>query len=90
MTSSAAALPGSPTGADHPNIGEKTDMTEKPSTVMKRMWFNQPSKLQPLHRLHGVNVLACPDTDRTMRAYFLSGDIIDMQAPRETLSEGWR
>lgn len=64
-------------------------MTDKPSTTMRRMWINQPSTLQPLHRLHGVKVLACADTDRTSRAYFLSGDIIDMQVPRETLSEGW-
>lgn len=59
------------------------------STSMKRMWFDQPSTLQPLHRLHGVDVLACPDTDSTMRAYFLSGDVISMQVPRETLSDGW-
>lgn len=64
-------------------------MTRKPSTSMKRMWFDQPSTSQPLHELHGVRVLACPDTDRTMRAYFLSGDVIDMQVPRETLSQGW-
>jgi len=56
---------------------------------MKRMWINQPSTLQPLHHLHGVQVLASPDTDRTARAYFLSGDVIDMQVPRETLSGGW-
>lgn len=64
-------------------------MKEKPSTVMKRMWINQPSTLQPLHGLHGVRVLARPDTDRTARAYLLSGDVISMQVPRETLSDGW-
>lgn len=64
-------------------------MNEKPSNSMSRMWVNQPSTLQPLHEMHGVRVLACPDTDRTARAYFLSGDVIDMQVPREALSEGW-
>lgn len=57
--------------------------------TIKRMWVNQPSTLQPLHRLHGVRVLAHADTDRTMRAYFLSGGVISMQIPREALSEGW-
>lgn len=56
---------------------------------MTRMWINQPSTLQPLHKMHGVRVLACPDTDRTMRAYLLSGDIVSMQVPREALSSGW-
>lgn len=64
-------------------------MGKKPSTKMTRMWVNQPSTLQPLHAMHGERVLACPDTDRTYRAYLLSGDIISMQMPRETLSEGW-
>lgn len=64
-------------------------MDQKPSTALKRMWINQPSTLQHLHELHGVRVLACPDTDRTSRAYFLSGDVISMQIPRESLSEGW-
>ena len=26
-----------------------------------RMWINQPSTLQPLHHLHGTNVLAIPE-----------------------------
>jgi len=64
-------------------------MTQTPSTTIKRMWVNQPSTLQPLHHLHAVRVLACPDTDRTYRAYLLSGDTISMQVPRETLSDGW-
>lgn len=64
-------------------------MTQKTSTTMTRMWVNQPSTLQSLHHLHGVRVLACPDTDRTSRAYFLSGEVIDMQVPNEALSEGW-
>jgi len=64
-------------------------MTTKPSPELRRMWINQPSTLQPLHRLHGVRVLARQDTDRTERAYFLSGDIVSMQVLRETLSPGW-
>ena len=55
----------------------------------KRMWVNQPSTLQPLHHLHGMNVLAIPDGDG-WQIYFLSGSIISQHAPRLTLSEGWR
>lgn len=64
-------------------------MDQKPSTAMRRMWINQPSTLQSLHRLHGVRVLACRDTDRVDRAYFLTGDTVSMQVPCEALSEGW-
>lgn len=64
-------------------------MEQNNSGAMTRMWINQPSTLQPLHRLHGVRVLAGPDTDETMRAYFLEGDVIDMQIVRQALSAGW-
>jgi len=57
---------------------------------LKRMWIDQPSTLQPLHSLHGTNVLAQPDTDKVMRVYFLSGDVISQQVPNEALSPGWR
>ena len=56
---------------------------------MKRMWINQPSTLQLLHRLHATNVLAVPDSGQAMRVYFLSEDIISQQVPRNSLSEGW-
>ena len=58
---------------------------------MKRMWINQPSTLQPLHRLHGVNVLAVkePHSDNLMRVYFLKGTTISRPVPRLSLSEGW-
>ena len=64
-------------------------MDQKSSPTIRRMWINQPSTLQPLHRLHAVRVLVAPDTDRCARAYFLSGDTISMQIPHEALSEGW-
>lgn len=56
---------------------------------MKRMWINQPSTLQPLHKLHGTNVLAKPETDKVHIAYFLSGPRISQQVPNECLSAGW-
>lgn len=56
---------------------------------MKRMWINQPSTLQPLHKLHGTNVLAKRDTDATCRVYFLSGDVVSQQVPKGVLSSGW-
>lgn len=64
-------------------------MGDTPSTTMKRMWINQPSTLQPLNHLHGVRVLAGPDTDVCARVFFLSGDTISMQVPHRALSEGW-
>lgn len=56
----------------------------------QHMWINQPSTLQPLHHLHGTNVLAIHETDQTMRIYFLSGDAVSQHAPNNTLSPGWR
>jgi hypothetical protein len=54
---------------------------------MKRMWINQPSTLQPFHRLHGTNVLL---DEKNETIYFLSGNVISMMIPIETLSKGWR
>lgn len=57
---------------------------------IKRMWINQPSTLQSLHHLNGLNVLAVHEDDSIMmRIYFLSGDVISMQAPKLALSDGW-
>lgn len=57
----------------------------------KRMWIDQPSTLQPLHALHGTNVLAIPELDdaNMMRIYFLSGPVISSRVPRLCLSNGW-
>ncbi|MBD9544298.1 hypothetical protein IB276_33165 [Ensifer sp. ENS04] len=57
--------------------------------TMQRMWINQPSTLQPLHHLHGTRVLGQHESATVTRIYFLSGDVISQQAPREALSEGW-
>lgn len=54
---------------------------------MTRMWINQPSTLQPLHHLHGTNVLS---EDGTNRIWFLSGPVISMVVPHNVLSLGWR
>lgn len=62
-------------------------MTTPP--ILLRMWVNQPSTLQPLHHLHGTNVLAATDYGDTYRIFFLSGDVISQQAPRNALSAGW-
>jgi hypothetical protein len=56
---------------------------------LTRMWVNQPSEHQPLHHLHGVNVLAITERDDTVLIYFLSGPVLCQQAPRSALSEGW-
>lgn len=58
---------------------------------MKRMWIDQPSSLQPLHHLHGINVISMPfDHNGFTYIYFLSGDVVSMRAHRLWLSAGWR
>jgi len=54
----------------------------------KRMWVNQPSTLQPLHDLHGTNVLAIPEREG-YRIYFLAGPVISQEASTLCLSDGW-
>jgi len=57
---------------------------------IERMWINQPSTLQPLHQLHGKNVLAVKEGENMYRIYFLSGETISMNAHKNTLSWGWK
>jgi hypothetical protein len=52
----------------------------------ERYWINQPSTLQPHHKLHGTNVLV-DTTDYT--CYFLEGAIISMLIDPLCLSKGW-
>ena len=54
-----------------------------------RYWINQPSKLQPHHDMHGVNVLAYHEYDDTYRVYFTSGPVLSMQMFKSALSPGW-
>lgn len=60
------------------------------TSKLTRMWINQPSGRQPLHAMHGTNVLAEPENGDTMRIFFLSGDVVSQRASRLWLSEGWR
>jgi hypothetical protein len=53
---------------------------------MKRVWINQPSTLQPLHKYHGTSGLLDVATETF---YFLYGDVVSMQIPLGVLSEGW-
>jgi hypothetical protein len=55
----------------------------------KRMWVNQPSTLQPLHHLHGTNVLAVAEYNGVYRIYFLTGKIVSQQCLSLCLSSGW-
>jgi hypothetical protein len=58
-------------------------------TDIRRMWINQPSKLQPLHKLHGTNVLAVHEYDSTYCIFFLDGPVVSQQVSRLCLSIGW-
>ena len=57
--------------------------------MLKRMWVNQPSTLQPLHHLHGTRVLAHDNGDGVCHIYFLDGPVISQRALTVTLSDGW-
>jgi hypothetical protein len=58
-------------------------------TYPERMWINQPSRFDPLHKWNSTNVLAVHEYDTTYCVYFLSGPVISMQAPKLCLSKGW-
>lgn len=60
------------------------------SQSVARMWINQPSSQQPLHHLHGTNVLAVQENSTTYRVYFLSGSVISQQVSYSALSPGRR
>jgi hypothetical protein len=56
----------------------------------KRVWVNQPSTLQPQHKLHGTNVLAIDNGDnQTSTIYFLGGKTISQVILNVCLSPGW-
>lgn len=52
-----------------------------------RAWINQPSTLQPLHRLHGTRCIAQDSGERSVRIWFTEGDVHSMEVLRECLSK---
>ena len=65
---------------------DRKAFTEARVGRIKRMWINQPSSLQPLHELHGRNVLTIDEET----VYFTCGEVVSMMVPQNTLSEGWK
>lgn len=58
--------------------------------MLQRMWINQPSSLQPLHKDHGKLVLAIKlGKTPNSQVYFTSGDVISAIYPTIILSKGW-
>jgi len=56
------------------------------------MWINQPSTLQPFHKLHSKRVLMDEDFSRfkgNVIVYFIEGDTISQMVSRLALSNGW-
>jgi len=51
-----------------------------------RKWINQPSALQPYHKLDGARVLY--DVDNEV-VYFTEGNVISQQIDPLVLSDGW-
>lgn len=63
-----------------------------PAHHLERMWINQPSSLQPLHKLHGTNVIADLEEELHSNAitiYFLAGSVISQRCTKNCLSSGW-
>jgi hypothetical protein len=54
------------------------------------MWINQPSTMQPHHKLHGRCVLAMPPAQgKVITVYFTDGPVISMNIDPAVLSRGW-
>jgi hypothetical protein len=57
-----------------------------------RGWINQPSTLQPLHRLHGERVIVNPNGGtgpHTVQVRFIRGPIHSMVIDKLCVSRGW-
>lgn len=54
-----------------------------------RAWINQPSLLQPLHKHHGMLVIATYCHMGLVRVFPISGDVISMIICASSLSKGW-
>jgi hypothetical protein len=52
-----------------------------------RAWINQPSTLQPLHRLNGTRCIVQDTGERSVQVWFTEGDVHSMQVLRECLSK---
>jgi hypothetical protein len=54
------------------------------------MWINQPSSLQPFHRMHDIRVFAeLVRDDDYPTIYFLTGELESQVVHRLALSDGW-
>lgn len=51
-----------------------------------RAWINQPSTLQPLHRLHGTRCIVHDTGDISVTLYFTEGNTHSMTALRQCIS----
>ena len=50
-----------------------------------RAWINQPSTLQPLHRVHGRYCIAEDYGLPSLKLHFVDGDVHSMTALRECI-----
>lgn len=60
-----------------------------PMRVPYRAWINQPSTQQPLHKLHGKNVIVTAIDGDTAEVFFTEGGTISSRIPKLVLSKGW-
>lgn len=58
-------------------------------SLLIRMWINTPSKIDPLHHLHGKNVLTNGGRG-VIDVWFTEGDVISMRIPYYCLAKGWK
>jgi hypothetical protein len=51
-----------------------------------RAWVNQPSTLQPLHKLHGKYCIVHDTGENSVTLYFTEGDLHSTTALRQCIS----
>lgn len=68
-------------------------MTTNTTQRHRRMWINQPSKLQPLADQHGRYVITddtySGNTDEYVMCLYVNGPVTSGFVPRLALSAGW-
>lgn len=51
-----------------------------------RAWINQPSTLQPFHKMHGAKCIVVDSGDGWVEAWFVEGPLHMTEMPRDALS----
>lgn len=61
-------------------------MSKLSSGRPRRVWINQPSTLQPHHKLHGKYAIAIPEEGPVCDIHFTEGDVHSMRIQKLCIS----